>query len=45
MFNDKDFKKLNDLQTKVEEVNKQTKYTIISVAIDASRSPISASKL
>jgi len=45
MFNEKDYKKLNLLQTKIEEVNRKTKYTILSVAIDASHSPVSASKL
>ncbi len=45
MFDEKDYKKLNLLRQKVEEVNKKTEYTILSVAIDASRGPVSASKL
>lgn len=45
MFTEKDFERLNSLQEKVEEVNKNTKYDIVSVAIDASHSPDSASKL
>ncbi len=45
MFNEKDHKKLTLLRKKIEEVNKKTDYTIISIAIDASHSPVSASKL
>lgn len=45
MFNEKDYKKLNLLRQQVENVNKKTKYTIFSIAIDASHSPVSASKL
>lgn len=45
MFGEKDFRKLSLLQGKVENVNKKTGYTITSVAIDASHSPASASKL
>lgn len=45
MFNEKDYKRLNLLRQKVEDVNKKTGYTILSIAIDASLNPVPASKL
>ena len=45
LYNDKDFNKLNGLRENIEKVNQRTKYSIVSVAVDAQRDPLSASKL